>query len=133
MILGIGIDSVEIARFNEWVTFSKERMLRIFSAYELDYCLALPAKSAERLAVRFAAREACFKALSPLYPTAPFLTLCKAITILHNPSGSPVLSIDWEYLAQKGHPKNIQKLAIHLSLTHTRTLATAIVILEKHA
>ena len=83
MILGIGVDTVEVNRFSEWHTYSKKKLLRIFSDEEIEYCLSNPNKSAERFAARFAAREAFFKALSYAYPSknVPFLTLCKAIII----------------------------------------------------
>lgn len=66
MVLGIGIDSVDIARFEQWHTYSHKKLLRVFSPAEIAYSLENPTKSAERFAVRFAAKEALFKALTPL-------------------------------------------------------------------
>ena len=68
MILGIGIDSVEIKRFEPWTSYSKNRLARIFSEHEITYSLSNPKKAAERLAARFAAKEAFFKALSQSFP-----------------------------------------------------------------
>jgi phosphopantetheine--protein transferase-like protein len=100
MIKGIGVDIVEIARFAQWHTFSHAQLRRIFSEQEIDYCLSVPAKSAERFAVRFAAREALFKALcqAGLGVPIPFLTLCAAVQVSHAPSGAPELIVDWPAL-----------------------------------
>jgi holo-[acyl-carrier protein] synthase len=130
MILGIGIDSIEIARLTPWTHFAHERLSRIFHPDELAYCFKSPAKTSERLAARFATREACFKALSPHCHQLPFLTLCRVMQIKHHASGAPELLIDWDYLAQKGHFKPERPIAAHISLTHTNVLATALVILE---
>lgn len=128
MIVGIGIDSVEIARFIHWYAFEKKKLQRIFSAEEIHYCLANRELSSQRFAVRFAAREALFKALTVGFPNhrIPFLTLCGATTIIKK--RAPELSISWQRL-ESYQIKKPPSLAIHLSLTHTKTIATALVIL----
>ncbi|MCX5922858.1 MAG: 4'-phosphopantetheinyl transferase superfamily protein [Candidatus Dependentiae bacterium] len=130
MILGIGIDSVEIQRFKEWHAFTQKSLQRIFSEEEISYCLSNKAKSAERFAIRFAAREALFKTLSSAYPTfeLPFLTLCRLVRTEKNHRGAPCLQVDWSRclpLATQTYP------ICHTSWTHTATTATAIVVLEE--
>lgn len=122
MILGIGIDSIEIARFAHWHTYSKKKLLRIFSDQEIDYCLSVPAKSAERFAARFAAREAFFKAYSLWQPNhkIPFLIFCKVAKIVKD-NGIPSIVLN----PQLGSCK------IFVSLSHSQTVATAFVILEQ--
>src|SRR5437660_10642865 len=90
MILGIGVDTVDIQRFALWNSYSRKKLLRIFSPQEIDYCLSNQQKSAERFAARFAAREALYKALSYAYPhkKIPFLTLCRC-TIITKIDGRP--------------------------------------------
>jgi len=129
MILGIGIDSVEINCFSLWHTYSQKKLLRIFSEDEIKYCLQLPQKSAERFAVRFAAREAFFKAFSAAYPTLyiPFLTLCRFVSIQKNDNGRPSLWVDWKNLV-KSHDISV---ICHISLSHTQYDAMAFVIIEK--
>lgn len=131
MILGIGIDSVDIARLIPWARYTQTQLSRIFHEEELRYCFGSPLKTAERLAARFAAREACFKALAPhtLRPL-PFLTLCKKMRVNSLPSGAPKLVIDWPYLVENGY-YNTQCIESHISITHSQHTATAIVILEK--
>lgn len=129
MILGIGIDSVDIKRFASWSLYSPKILRRIFSEQEIAYCLQNPAKSAERFAVRFAAREAFFKALSTYQPehNLPFLTVCRLVTIEKNKNNSPHLLVNWEKMVSL-YP--IKPVKILVSLTHTSLIATAFVILQ---
>jgi holo-[acyl-carrier protein] synthase len=130
MIFGLGIDSVEIDRFIPWTAFPEKMLLRVFSAQEIDYCLQAPHLAPERFAVRFAAREAFYKALHPAtqHNSMPLLTLFKAMAIGNTPHGAPYLDIDWPTIEK--HLTLPKLLATHLSLTHTKALATAIVIIE---
>ncbi|GMU18927.1 MAG: hypothetical protein AMXMBFR12_01190 [Candidatus Babeliales bacterium] len=126
MIVGIGIDSIEIARFAQWYTYSQKQLLRVFSHEEIAYCLLVTAKSAERFAVRFAAREALFKAYSAWQPDhkIPFLKFCKAVTISKK-NDIPFVTIDAQIITAN--------YTILISLTHTTTTATAFAILENSA
>lgn len=131
MIQGIGIDIIEIDRFSHWHTFQSAQLQRIFSIAEIAYCLEHQKLSAARFAVRFAAREAFYKAIQAAYPKIPlsFLTTCRSVYIIRNHQGTPQLSINWELLfAAHG---SIEPLTCYISLSHSRTTATAIVILEK--
>jgi holo-[acyl-carrier protein] synthase len=128
MIAGTGIDSVEIARFAQWHTWGKKKLSRIFSESEIEYCLSNQALSAQRFAVRFAAREALFKAITAAWPahTIPFFTLCHATKILKK--RAPELHLSWGEL--EPFPCQYHSLTLHLSLTHTNHIAMAIVIIE---
>ncbi len=125
MVLGIGIDNIDIIRFAHWHNYSRARLLRVFSSHDLDYCLHNPNLSAQRFAARFAVREAAYKALCTYTTTPlPFLTVCRAIEVHTIPSGAPQLVIDWQAL-----PVMIPTIP-YLSITHTATIATAIVMLQ---
>ena len=64
MIVGIGIDAVEIDRVGRMFADKGERMLtRLFTGDELSYITA-KMEPAQHLAVRLAAKEAAYKALS---------------------------------------------------------------------
>jgi holo-[acyl-carrier protein] synthase len=132
MIAGIGIDSIEIERFSQWHTYARTTLERIFSPQEIDYCLKVPVKTAERLAVRFAAREAFYKALCMMEPSLhfPFLTICKKMSIKETAEGLPKLVVDWQSLFNN-KKKNFSSLIIHLSLSHNQTTAFALVIIEE--
>ncbi len=123
-MIKIGIDSVEIERFIPWINFSQERLLRIFSQEEITYSLSVPRKAAERLAVRFAAKEAFYKAAIPLLAKpVPFLTLAKQATITFGAKGEPHLNFSWEHTSEH---------TVAVSLTHTKTTATAIVLISSN-
>jgi phosphopantetheine--protein transferase-like protein len=126
MICGIGIDTVEIERFADWRHYSSKKLSRLFSPQEIDYCLEQPNKSAERFAVRFAAREALYKALSYAYPyySFPFLTLCKHIAIIKT-GNRPYLAV----IGDIGVDCN--GLTFHISFSHTRNHAAAFIVIEQ--
>lgn len=127
-MINIGIDLVEIARFKDWHTFTHKSLLRIFSSQEIEYCLSVPIKSSERFAARFAAREAFLKALHQAIPEIkiPLLKICKAIQIINTSNGAPQIIVDWDALKLNRHIFNCS-----VSWTHTKTVATTIVVIEK--
>lgn len=140
MILGIGVDSVEIKRFSSWSAYSPHVLRRIFSEQEIAYCLQNPTKMAERFAVRFAAREAFFKAYSMYQPehAIPFLTLCRLIAIEKSSNNMPRLIVDWTQISAHLATTQYQPTTQHqpltpvdtlLSLTHTQEAATAFIVL----
>ena len=126
MIKAIGLDAVEVERFATWHTFSGTQLERIFRPGEINYCLKIPALSAQRFAVRFAAREAFFKALCCAYPETRFslLATCRALEIVTS-LGAPQLQVNWNMLM----PQNEQPFNNLISLTHTSTTAIAQVVL----
>jgi len=127
MILGIGIDSIDIIRFAHWHTYSRTTLLRVFSSHDLDYCLQKPALYAQRFASRFATREATYKAICAYASTPPpLLAIGRAVQIQTNQAGAPQLIIDWAQLP------GIAPAAALLSITHTATTATVIVLLQAH-
>lgn len=129
MILGTGIDAVEVARFADWYAKPHDALKRIFSDAEIAYCLSEPALSAQRFAVRFAVREATYKIISnlPSMEHVPFLTVAQAVSIAKHANGAPMLIIDWEKLNFSGEIN----IRWHLSLTHTDTIAFASVIADR--
>src|SRR6516162_6560733 len=63
MIVGTGVDITEVPRIKAAVERFGERFLsRIFTPEKLRYCMGKP-NAAERLAARFAAKEAGMKAI----------------------------------------------------------------------
>ena len=132
MILSIGIDAIEIERFTQWYNYPDISLQRIFSPQEIDYCKQFQSLSAQRFAARFAAREAFFKALSPVFHTLSshtkplrFLTSCAAFSLIQNDLQAPLVQVEW-------HKLNISlPIKVHASLTHTTQLAIANILLEK--
>ncbi len=132
MIIGLGIDSIEIERFAHWHRFSKQSLLRIFSDEEITVCLQSETNAAERLAARFAVREAFFKAIQSAYPTTPipFLSICRIISLSNAQNGSPTLIINGDMLQKLTNNAISSPLSSLVSITHTRTTATACVLLQ---
>lgn len=133
MIISIGIDSVDIERFLHWHTYDKKLLSKIFHDQEIDYCLSISSKSAERFAVRFAAKEAFYKAFTQLgacKKPLPLFTLCKYVSIIHNDKKIPEIIVQWDILWQflEIDPFIIKT---HFSLTHSKIIATAVILLER--
>jgi holo-[acyl-carrier protein] synthase len=64
MTLRVGVDLVRVSRIEESLARFGDRFLRrVFTPGEIEYAQAAPAQTAERLAARFAAKEAAIKAL----------------------------------------------------------------------
>ena len=64
MILGIGVDAVDIARIDRMMEGRRDQMLkRLFTPDEMTF-LSGKAFPAQHVAVRLAAKEAAYKALS---------------------------------------------------------------------
>jgi holo-[acyl-carrier protein] synthase len=129
MILGTGVDIIEIERFKNWHTYSRERLRKVFSEQEISYCLEHTSLSAQRFAVRYAAKEAFFKAWSSV-STHPgsFLALCKSVEICSSDSGMPILIVNLEFASRNVYK---QQLSYHISLSHNRSQAIAFVIIQK--
>ena len=132
MRCGLGTDLVEIARFAGWEYKSHAQLARIFTPQEIAYALASPHKTAERFAVRFAAREAFFKALHNLLPEArvPLLTVLRNVHVAHAANGAPQLVINWHALhipADIIQEIDYMQISVKLSLTHTKINALATV------
>ena len=105
------------------------RLGHIFKHNEIVYALSSPTKSAERFAARFAAKEAFYKAFSQMAPKSEksFFVICRLVEVVRKQYGSTQLSIDWKALFSGSNTS----IKIHLSLSHNRTTATALVIIEK--
>lgn len=133
MIKAIGTDIVAIARFADWHTRNPRSLERLLSTQEIAYCLSTKALSAERFAVRFAAREALFKALCaiPELPSVPFLTVCKNMQVVYTlGSSAPTIIVDWAQLYPQSSPETWQNLQVHGSLSHGAGAAVAMVVVE---
>jgi holo-[acyl-carrier protein] synthase len=130
MIIGIGVDMVDVVRFSHWHTRSITSLRRIFSDEEIEYCLKDIRHSAERFAVRFAAREAFYKAIcsSTGANRCSFWRVMRAVTVIKKGRGAPYLVIDWDYLMVLD---TCMLASIwHITLSHTETMATAFVVGE---
>jgi holo-[acyl-carrier protein] synthase len=125
-IVGLGIDVIEIHRIEETVRRYGEKFLsRIFTKNERELCLSRK-DSASCLAARFAAKEALYKALAAFH-NDDFLLPFHDVEISKDDSGKPFFVFHDKALQTI---KTIKIENIHLSITHSRIFAAAIVIIE---
>jgi len=123
MILGIGIDIIEVERIANSVGRDAGFRELVFSREEIKYCNA-KASPYEHYAARFAAKEAFMKALGSGWSSGLSFN---EIEVVNLENGKPVLQISGQTEKELAH-LGIQ--IIHVSLSHLKTMATAFVILE---
>lgn len=124
MILGTGIDLIEVARIHaSYEKFGERFLNRILRPAEIAYCLGYK-QPAPFLAARFAAKEAISKA----FGTGIGRQLgWQDMEVGRKPSGEPfVILHDRALLLLQERGAH----TVHLSLSHTEVHATAMAILE---
>ena len=124
MIVGTGVDITEVDRIGAAVKRFGDRFLkRIFTLAEIRYCLG-KLNASERLAARFAAKEAGMKAIGTGLRHG---VTWQDVEVVRLPGQRPVLQFHGkaaEFAARLGCKRT------HLSLSHTKEQAIAYVILE---
>lgn len=105
-ILGVGIDLVEVDRIKK-IFNKKEKLSRIFSIKEINYCEKFKDNKWIHYAARFAVKEAVVKAFGK------FRYDLKQIEVINIETGKPVMNL---------------KENILISLTHTEKYACACAI-----
>jgi holo-[acyl-carrier protein] synthase len=124
MILGIGFDLLEVSRMARALAEHEGRIEgRVFTESELRDC-AGRADRAQALAARFAAKEACLKAFGTGW--AQGLTF-QQVEVLKAEGGRPELRL---LGAVRERADALGVRSAHVSLTHQRGIAGAVVILE---
>jgi len=126
-IVAHGIDLVDCPRIEEMVKRHGERFIqRVFTAAEQAYAEANK-NSIEKLAGRFAAKEAILKLMGTGWRGKIAWT---DIEVINNPAGQPEVTLDGEVkkLAEEFGIKHIS-----VSITHTANfaIASAVAMAEK--
>ncbi|MCL1815052.1 MAG: holo-ACP synthase [Treponema sp.] len=122
MIVGIGIDAVQISRLEKWI-HDPDLLERFFNARELETVHERGKGMIRSLAARFAAKEAFGKALG----TGLAGIVLKDIMVLNRQDEKPLLHLEGSAMEAM---KRAGAKQIHLSLTHDGDTALASVILE---
>jgi holo-[acyl-carrier protein] synthase len=126
MIVGIGIDLVEVARMRRLLDSKGERaLLRLFTDGERSYAATHPEPS-RQLAARVAAKEAAFKALSGN-------DLARAIgwrelEVVSRKGAAPLLLLHGRAMERA---TELGLSRVLLTITHTETTAAAFVVAER--
>ena len=120
MIVGVGIDLMEIDRFAEALARRPRLAERCFTPDEAAYC-ASRAFPPQHFAARFAAKEAVGKALGI------GMTRWREVEVVRG-RGAPSIRLHGRYAAWA---ERIGVTHIHLSLTHGQLSAAATAIAER--
>lgn len=115
MIVGVGIDVVDVARFGDTLERTPGLLVRLFSPEERDLGL-------NSLAARFAAKEALAKALG-----APVGLHWSDVTVRRGEDGRPHLVVAGT-VESRAADLGVHRL--HVSLSHDAGVASAVVVAE---
>ena len=124
MIAGIGVDLCEVERIEAAIARYGERFLtRLYTPAERAYCESKPSRM-ERFAGRFAAKEAAMKAIGTGWSRG---VAWRDFEVSRLGSGQPVIVF---HGAAKAIAARLGVTRALVSITHTRSLAMAEVVLE---
>lgn len=115
MIVGIGVDIIEVERIRKLAEKSPRFLKRVYTSEEIRYCEGKRNKF-QHLAARFAAKEAFFKALGKKINWTD-------VGVANLSSGKPQLVITSE--------ESLPFDETYISISHLRDYAVACVVLEK--
>jgi holo-[acyl-carrier protein] synthase len=125
MIVGIGIDIIEVARIREVLLRTPRFRERVFTPAEQTYCDGRGAVAAQHYAARFAAKEAMLKALQTGWRGG---IAWQDVEIASHESGAPYLILHGPVLERFS---SSGATTAHLSISHTSEHAIAQVVLER--
>ncbi len=122
MIVGIGVDVVHVRRLEHWLAVPG-LAARFFHPDELETAMSRGAGAALSLAARFAAKEALGKALGSGLRGMKLTD----IQVINNHNGKPAIRLHGAAADALGAAGGS---CVHLSLTHERDNAIAMVVVE---
>jgi holo-[acyl-carrier protein] synthase len=123
MVVGIGLDIVEVARIAKALRGSKSITDRVFTPEEIRYCSQHRNKY-QHFAGRFAAKEAALKALGTGWQAG---IRWRDVETTAGPMGEPRLTL---YGKAAAIFKESKARRSHLTITHATDYAVACVVLD---
>ena len=123
MITGIGTDIIEVKRIEERLLKQEGLKSGLFTPSEIAYCESKKFPH-QHYAARFAAKEAFFKAMGTGWRYGMRYT---EIEIGNDELGKPFIKTEGK-VREEIVKRNITK--VHLSISHLKDLANALVVLE---
>lgn len=122
MVVGVGIDIIEVERIRKVFRDRDEKFLsKIFTEKELAYCRQF-SDPYPHLAARFSAKEALYKSIG--FGVIHFAE----IETLNETSGKPYIVLHGDTAKRW---EGLGKPAIHVTLSHTVTMGSAMVVLDR--
>jgi len=126
VIVGVGVDAVDIERIERMLADKGDRMLRrLFTPEELSF-LSTKLAPAQHLAVRIAAKEAAYKALAG-NDLARGISW-REVEVFSLGDGAPKLRLHGRAADRYAE---LEATSVHVSLTHSAATAVAVVIVER--
>ncbi len=123
MILGIGVDIIEIDRIKKVIDRFDFRFLnKIYTENEIEYCINKVNKY-QHFAARFAAKEAIYKALSEAEQK---IANWKNIEVFNQKNGLPIVKTSGKLKEYLSDDKEIK-----LSISHSENYVVCFAILNK--
>ena len=127
-ILAHGIDLVDFPRIEEMVNRHGERFLdRIFTASEQEYANRNK-NSVEKLAGRFAAKEAILKLIGTGWRGKIAWT---DIEVINNPAGQPQVTLTGE-VEKIADQMGVRQISISITHTANFAIASAVALTQSH-
>ena len=123
MVIGIGIDIIEIDRIKESVDeYGDQFLQKVYTPGEIKYCLSKKNKY-QHLAARFAAKEAIYKAISSNWDSE---FGWQDMEIINAPNGMPEVKF-------KGNLKKFLsgEKSLKISMSHSRDYVACVAIVYK--
>jgi len=123
MIMGVGVDIIEISRIQDSVDKYGDKFLnKIYTKTELEYCLSKSSKY-QHLAARFAAKEAVYKALTTGWHE---VATWQDIEISNTLNGMPLVTLTGKLKNFLSKDKNLK-----ISISHSRDYVVCMAIVYK--
>ena len=123
MVIGLGIDIIEIDRIKDSIDKFGDRFLKkIYTQNEINYCNSKSNKY-QHFAARFAAKEAVYKALASGWEKA---STWQSIEINNEPNGMPVVKLNGKLSSFLSDENNLK-----ISLSHSRDYVACVAIIYK--
>jgi holo-[acyl-carrier protein] synthase len=124
MVIGIGIDIIEIDRIKKSVDGNGDKFLeKVYTPNELKYCLSKKNKY-QHLAARFAAKEAIYKAISSNWDSE---LSWQDMEIVNTPNGMPEVKFKGNLEKFLSKDKDLK-----ISMSHSRDYVTCVAIIYKN-
>jgi holo-[acyl-carrier protein] synthase len=123
MVLGLGIDIIEISRIKESIDeYGSNFLQKVYTPKEIEYCSA-KANKYQHFAARFAAKEAVYKAFSTSHQEG---LSWQDIEITNEPSGMPIVKLNGKLKSFLSKDKDLK-----ISISHSDNFVTCVAIIDQ--
>ena len=116
MNIKCGIDIIEVKRIEDAIQKHGDKFLnKLFTQKEIEYCNSKKEMKYQHFAVRYAAKEAIFKAVSEQFENK-YAVIWTDIEVLNDENGRPYV---------KFYNEKLKDINVDISLSHIRDYAIA--------